>query len=51
MTTHHMSELIIGMRDHKEHVSRKIDGFQGIMEDLEMAIEIKRAGCCKNFVT
>ena len=29
-TTHHMSELIIGMGDFNGHVGRNIDGFQGV---------------------
>ena len=29
-TTHHMSELIVGMGDLNGHVSRNIDGFQGV---------------------
>ena len=29
-TTHHMSELIIGMGDFNGHVARNIDGFQGV---------------------
>ena len=29
-TTHHTSELIIGMRDFNGHVGRNIDGFQGV---------------------
>ena len=36
-----MSELIIGMGDNNGHVGKKIDGFQGFMEDLALAKEIK----------
>ena len=41
-----MSELIIGMGDFNGHVGRNIDGFQGFTEDLALAKEIKREGCC-----
>ena len=44
--THHLSELIIGMGDLNEHVGRNIDEFQGLMEDLTLANEIKRERCC-----
>ena len=37
-TTHHMSELIIRMGNFNGHVGRNIDGFQGVMEDLALAI-------------
>ena len=30
-TTHHMSELIIGMGDFNGHVVRNIDGFQRVL--------------------
>ena len=33
-TTHHTSEMIIGMGDLNGHVERKIYGFQGFTEDL-----------------
>ena len=40
-----MSKLIIGMGDHSGHVEGNIDGFQGFMENLVLAKEIKREGC------
>ena len=33
-TTHHVSELIIGMGDINGHVGRNIDGFLGFMENF-----------------
>ena len=45
-TTHHMSELIIGMEDLNGHVGKTLMDFRGFTEDLALAKEIKREGCC-----
>ena len=49
-TTHHMSELIIGMGNHNGHVDRNIDGFHEVRGELALAKDFKREGCYYNIV-
>ena len=45
-TTHHTSELIIGMGDFNGHIGKTLMDLIGSMEDLILAKEIKKEGCC-----
>ena len=45
-TSHHMSELIIGMGDFTGLVGRNMMDSRWLMEDLALTKEIKREGCC-----
>ena len=48
-TTHHISELIIGMGYNNGHVRQTFMVSRGFTEDLALVKEIKREGCCYNF--
>ena len=43
-TTHHTSELIIGMGEINRHVGRNIDGFLRFMVELVLGKETNREG-------
>ena len=45
-TTHHTRELIIRMGDLNDMLAETLIDFRGLTEDLVLAKEIKREGCC-----